>query len=125
MTTAASSQVLLVDDDPLVCDSIRRMLEFDLHTVKVATTAAAALDLCEKEKFDFVILDYLMPVMKGDRLAAAIKQLFPNLPILMVTADAQKVESLEDKPAGVDLLMGKPFQLAELREAVSRISRKE
>jgi CheY-like chemotaxis protein len=122
--TTTVFRVLLVDDDPLVCDSIRRMLEFDQHHVTIATNAADALGLCEKEKFDLVILDYLMPVMKGDKLAIALKERFPNLPILMVTADAEKVESRTNKPAGVDLLMGKPFQLAELREAVGRILRK-
>ncbi|HEX4262761.1 MAG TPA: response regulator [Verrucomicrobiae bacterium] len=124
MTTTASLRVLLVDDDPLVCDSIRRMLEFDQHKVKVTTTAADALNACEIEKFDFVILDYLMPVMKGDKLALALKERFPDLPILMVTADAEKL-SLENKPAGVDLLLGKPFQLAELREAIGAMLRKE
>jgi two-component system response regulator PrrA len=124
VTTTASLRVLLVDDDPLVCDSIRRMLEFDQHKVKVTTTAADALNACEIEKFDFVILDYLMPVMKGDKLALALKERFPDLPILMVTADAEKL-SLENKPAGVDLLLGKPFQLAELREAIGAMLRKE
>jgi CheY-like chemotaxis protein len=124
VTTTAAFRVLLVDDDPLVCDSIRRMLEFDQHKVKVTTTAADALDVCEKETFDLIILDYLMPVMKGDKLAIALKERFPHLPILMITADAEKVESL-NRPPGVDLLMGKPFQLTELREAIGSMLRKE
>jgi len=100
------------------------MLEFDQHKVKVTTTAADALDVCEKETFDLIILDYLMPVMKGDKLAIALKERFPHLPILMITADAEKVESL-NRPPGVDLLMGKPFQLTELREAIGSMLRKE
>jgi CheY-like chemotaxis protein len=125
VTTTASLRVLLVDDDPLVCDSIRRMLEFEQHKVKVATTAADALDVCEKEKFDFVILDYIMPVMKGDKLALALKERFPGMPILMVTADAEKLESPDNKPSAVDLLLAKPFQLTELREAIGAMFRKE
>jgi CheY-like chemotaxis protein len=101
------------------------MLEFDQYKVKTAATAAAALDLCRHEKFDLVIVDYLMPVMKGDKLAVAIKESFPDLPVLMITADAEKLESPAQKPAGVDLLIGKPFQLTELREAVSRMLRKD
>ena len=125
MTTAAALQVLLVDDDPLVCDSIRRMLEFDKHKVKIATTAADALEVCEKETFDLIILDYLMPVMKGDTLAITLKERIPRQPILMITAAAEKVESLEDRPIGVDLIVAKPFQLAELREAIASLLRKE
>lgn len=115
---------MLVDDDPLVCDSIRRMLEFDNCTVKAAINAADALAFCDQEKFDIVILDYLMPGMRGDKLAQAIKSRFPALPILMITAAPERVESLEQKPPGVDLLLGKPFQLLELREAVARMLQK-
>ena len=110
-----------MDDDPLVCDSIRRMLEFDNCRVKSATSAADALTFCDQEKFDLVILDYLMPGTKGDKLALDIKSRFPALPILMITAAPERVESLAEKPPGVDLLLGKPFQLAELREAVARM----
>ena len=114
-------RVLLVDDDPLVCDSIRRLLEFDNHKVTAVANGVEALALAEKETFDLVILDYLMPVMKGDKLAVALKQLFPNLPILMITADAEKVEMSSDKPPCVDLLMAKPFQMEELRLAVNKV----
>lgn len=113
-------RVLLVDDDPLVSDSIRRMLEFDQRNVKAAATGADALELCEKESFDLVILDYLMPTMKGDKLAVALKERHPNMPIIMITADAEKLAVMTEPPPGVDLVMGKPFQLAELREAVTK-----
>ncbi len=114
-------RVLLVDDDPLVCDSVRRMLEFDRRNVQVATSGKEALALCEKETFDLVIVDYLMPGMKGDVLAAAIKERLPHQPIIMITADAEKLSELNEKPAGVDLLVGKPFRLEDLREAVSKV----
>lgn len=120
-TSTSAWRVLLVDDDPLVCDSVRRMLEFDRCKVDVASSAKEALALCEKESFDLIILDYVMPVTKGDKLALALKQRFPKLPILMITADAEKVVSLEERPEGVDLMMGKPFRFEELREAVSKV----
>jgi CheY-like chemotaxis protein len=120
-TAASSRRILLVDDDPLVCDSVRRMLEFDQRKVEVVNSAEAALAVCERETFDLVILDYLMPVTKGDKLAAAIKEKFPALPIIMITADAEKVHSLEDKPPGVDLMVAKPFRLEDLREAVGKV----
>ena|SRR5579871_3270011 len=119
--TISAWRILLVDDDPLVCDSVRRILEFDQRKVDVATNASDALAICERERFDLVILDYLMPVMKGDKLAALLKERFPQLPIIMITADAGRVESPEQKPQGVDLLVGKPFQLDELRDAVSKV----
>ena len=119
--TASAWRILLVDDDPLVCDSVRRMLEFDQCKVEVATSGKDALDICGKETFDLIIVDYVMPVMKGDKLALTLKERFPQMPIIMITADAEKLESLEDRPEGVNLMMGKPFRLDDLREAVSRV----
>jgi two-component system, OmpR family, response regulator ResD len=109
-----------VDDDPLVSDSIRRMLEFDQRHVETVSSGRDALALCENGSFDLVIVDYLMPGMKGDVLAIALKARHPTLPILMITADAEKIDTMTELPAGVDLIMGKPFQLAELRDAVNK-----
>ena len=120
-TITSTCRVLLVDDDPLVCDSIRRMLEFDRHKVHIAPGAAEALAICEKHSFDVIILDYIMPVMKGDQLAVRLKERIPDRPIIMITADAEKVDSPEKKPPGVDLIVCKPFQLEDLREALSNV----
>jgi two-component system response regulator ResD len=97
------------------------MLEFDQCQVRSAASGADALILCEKETFDLVIIDYLMPVMKGDTLAVILKSIYPDRPILMITADAEKQESAAEPPPGVDVLIGKPFQLNELREVVARL----
>lgn len=121
MTTTPTWRVLLVDDDSLVRDSVRRMLEFDQHKVTAVSSAAEALSLCDTEPFDLIVLDYIMPVMKGDQLAEALKGRFPNLPIIMITADAEKLDETADRPAGVDILMAKPFQLSDLRDAVNKL----
>ena len=85
------------------------------------SSAAEALGLCVAEPFDLVVLDYIMPVMKGDQLAAALKGRFPHLPIIMITADAEKMSSAEERPPAVDFLMAKPFQLSDLRDAVNKM----
>ena len=120
-TTLKPWRVLLVDDDPLVSDSIRRMLEFDQRHVKSVASGADALALLEKETFNLIIIDYLMPEMKGDRLAVMLKERYPALPILMITADPEKIDAIAEPPPGVDLLMGKPFQLNELRDTVTKM----
>jgi CheY-like chemotaxis protein len=123
--TTSAWRVLLVDDDPLVRDSIRRILEFDQRKVEVAISAKDALALCEKETFDLIILDYLMPEMKGDQLAVTLKERYPRMPVIMITADVERMQSAQEKPAGVDLVIGKPFQMDEFREAVSKVLFKE
>ena len=114
-------RVLLVDDDPLVSDSIRRMLEFDQRHVHTVGGAAEALAVCEKASFDLVILDHLMPGMKGDALAILLKDRYPRLPIIMITADAEKLDASAPLPQGVDILLGKPFRFDELREAMEKV----
>ena len=121
ITTSAVWRVLLVDDDPLVSDSIRRMLEFDQRQVQSVGSGAEALALSERESFDLVVLDYLMPAMKGDVLARSLKERHPDLPIIMITADAEKMDPSTERPTGVDLVMGKPFRFDALREAVNKV----
>ncbi len=109
-------RLLVVDDEPLVSDCIRLMLSFDGHQVQVANSANAALVLFKQGKFDLVFMDYAMPGTKGDELAAAIKAIEPNQPVIMITGNAPTHESM----AGVDLIISKPVMLEDLREGINR-----
>jgi CheY-like chemotaxis protein len=114
-------QILVVDDEPAVCDPIKMMLKFDGHEVQTADGSKAALSLLEKVKFDLIIMDYSMPGMKGDELAAVIKQRLPHQPIIMITAYAEMLKSSSDPLPGVDFILSKPFSLADLREAIAGV----
>ena len=124
-STGMARRILVVDDETLVCDTIRRVLSFDHHEVKTATGSQDALAAYEPGKFDLVITDYEMPGMKGDKLAAAIKALAPRQPIIMLTAHTESLHQAGDAPSSVDLVMGKPFRLQELRDAVRQFTAKE
>jgi len=113
--------ILVVDDEPAVCDAIKMMLKFDGHEVQTANGGKEALSLLEQGKFDLVTVDYAMTGMKGDELAAAVKQRLPHLPILMITAYAEMLKSSGDPLTGVDFIISKPFLLEDLRGAVARV----
>jgi CheY-like chemotaxis protein len=115
----ATRQILVVDDDPLVADSIRRMLVFQGHQVTTARNAEEALALFPKENFSLTLVDYEMPGMKGDQLAAAIKALAPAHPVVMFTGYAEAV-STGAAAQKVDLVLGKPFDLEQLRRALAQ-----
>jgi two-component system, OmpR family, response regulator MprA len=115
-----SRRILVVDDDPLVADSIRRMLLFDGHEVEVAGSGQEALTLFEERNFELTLLDYEMPIMKGDALAAAIKALVPDHPVVMFTGFAEMVGNTGVPLKGVDFVLGKPFDLEELRRTLVR-----
>ena len=118
-------RILVVDDEPYVCDAVKMMLRFDGHDVETAASAAEALALFEKSKFDLVITDYQMPVMKGDELAVAIKSRVPEQPVVMITAHAEKLQSENHPLTGVDMIISKPFLLENLREAIARTTRRK
>ena len=114
-------RILVVDDEPFVCDAVKMMLAFDGHDVVTANDAKEALEIFDKNKFDLVITDFAMPGMKGDELAAAIKARSPRQPVVMITAYAEMLQSSGKQLPGVDFLVSKPFLLEHLREAISTV----
>ncbi len=111
-------RILVVDDESIVRDSIRKVLQFDGHSVEVATCGEEALALLRNSIFDLVITDYDMPRMKGEQLAAAVKTLQPDLPVLLVTAYGEQLRPSGIPLSAVDGILAKPFQLEELRHAI-------
>ena len=113
-------RILVVDDEPFVCDAVKMMLSFDGHTVETANSGKDALALFDQGKFDLVITDFAMPIMKGDELAAAIKSRSPQQPVVMITAYAEMLQGSDNLLKGVDFIISKPFLLENLREAITK-----
>src|SRR6266702_7221870 len=110
--------ILVVDDDAIVCETVSMVLQIDGHVVDSASSGAQALALFQPGKFDLVITDFFMPAMTGEKLAAAIKTRSPSQPVVMLTAYPEKLS--RENPQTVDLLIGKPFEINALRDAVTR-----
>ena len=85
-----------------------------------ARNGAEALAMYEPNKFDLVFTDYLMPKMKGDKLAEAIKRISPEQPVVMLTAFPEKLQSSDCPLGGVDSFICKPFDLNNLQTAIAR-----
>lgn len=114
-------QILVVDDEPAVCETIKMVLEHDGHKVQMASSGIEALVLLEQGKFDLVTTDFSMSEMKGDILATTIKQRLPNQPVLMISANGAIAKDSGDPLPGVDLVISKPFSLEDLRNAVDYV----
>ncbi len=119
--SAGKKRILVVDDEPFVCDAVKMMLAFDGHDVVTASNGKEALGLFEQGKFDVVITDFAMPGMKGDELAAAVKARSPGQPVVMITAYAEMLHSSGKTLPGVDHVVSKPFLLEDLREALASV----
>jgi CheY-like chemotaxis protein len=116
-----TKRILVVDDEPFVCEAVKMMLAFDGHSVKTTNSAKDALTILDSEKFDLVITDFAMPAMKGDEFAAVVKARFPQQPVIMITAYAEMLQSSGKPLPGVDYLIGKPFLLENLRAAIAKV----
>ena len=118
---ATGYNILVVDDESSVCKAIKMLLEFDGHTVQTAGGGEQALEIFAKNKFDIVITDYSMNGMKGDHMAACIKQTHPQQPIILATAFAESFRSSGKPTVAVDAVINKPFSLTELRDVILQV----
>jgi CheY-like chemotaxis protein len=118
--TQQQKHILVVDDEPLVRQTVQMLLEDDGYVVDEAESGAEALAMFEPGKFDMVFTDYFMPEMKGDQLAAAIKRRSPKQPVVMITAFPEKFQSSACPLGGVDSFICKPFEVEALRTAITR-----
>ena len=111
-------RILLADDQQEVREMTKLMLDMDEHIVTEASNGREALDLFAPGRFDLVITDYYMPLMKGDELARNIKRLAPAEPILMITGSAEEDGGIR---ASVDAFLNKPFGLQDLRQVMAQL----
>jgi CheY-like chemotaxis protein len=114
-----SLRILVVDDEELICISIRMLLKSDGHVVTIARSGEEALRIFKESLFDLVLTDYSMSGMKGTELAAAIKATAPSCPVVMITAYAQMLPAVLPS---VDRIISKPFKREELRQAIDEVS---
>jgi CheY-like chemotaxis protein len=117
-------RILIVDDDPLLLKSLRDTLELDGHVCMTANGGQEGIDLFRKVQagkypFSVVVTDLGMPYVDGRQVAAAVKQLSPSTPVLLLTGWGQRMASEGDIPMYVDRLLSKPPKLSDLRNALA------
>ena len=117
------TKVLVVDDEDFVRDLLKEILECENCEVQVAECGTSALELFHKDQFDCVFTDVGMPGMSGWELAQAIRQHNSTIPIAVVTGWGESVGSTEQKAAGVNWVVPKPFTADRIIELVLEINR--
>ena len=120
--THQQRHILVVDDEPLIRQTVQMLLEDDGYVVDEAESGPQALAMFEPGKFDMIFTDYFMPDMKGDQLAAAIKKRSPKQPVVMITAFPEKLTCSDCPLGGIDSFICKPFEADALRKAITRFA---
>ncbi len=115
-------RILVVEDDDFVRESMVESLEALGHTVAQAPDGEAGLRELKRAAPDLIITDYLMPGITGAELVLRAREELPGVPMIIATgyADMKAIEQV----IGDDMLLRKPFQLAELAATVERALQK-
>ncbi|MBW2465780.1 MAG: response regulator [Deltaproteobacteria bacterium] len=117
--------ILLIDDDPLVRNLLRQVLEQADHTVVEASNGQEGVRCFRENDFDFVITDHGMPLMNGLDVAFRIKKQKPETPVFLITGWQTETDPTFQKPSSIDEFITKPFDLEKLLELIQIHSRKK
>ncbi|WP_267427318.1 response regulator [Methylobacterium sp. GC_Met_2] len=110
------ARVLIVDDDPQVRHVTASFLTGFGHSTTEAGDGDSALQHLQRDRCDIVVADLAMPGMSGVELAAAIRDRYPGLPVLILTGHADAMQIPEDLP-----VLSKPFRSADLAGRVATL----
>jgi signal transduction histidine kinase/ActR/RegA family two-component response regulator len=119
--------LLVIDDDPILLQTLRNILENDGHSVITATGGAEGIEAFRAamqagRSVAAVITDLGMPNVDGRKVAAAIKADSPATPVVMLTGWGQRLIDDDDAPAHVDRVLSKPPKLRDLRQVLVDVS---
>ena len=123
-------QILCIDDEPLLRELVKEILEQDGHQVQVADSGQTGLDAFQLgahrgRPFDVVITDLGMPYLDGREVARRLKAESPSTPVILLTGWGAFMKSDGEVPAHVDGILSKPPRSHELREILARLTKKQ
>jgi CheY-like chemotaxis protein len=114
-----SFTILVIDDDDRVRTLLKDILVYGGHHVIEAADGILGMKCLEEGKFDMVLTDLGMPAMNGWEVAKWVKRKVPRIPVGLITGWETQLDEEKIKESGVDLVIGKPFQVGDILEAVN------
>ncbi|HSI10992.1 MAG TPA: response regulator [Chthoniobacter sp.] len=113
------AKVLVIDDEPAILFTLKRILEHAGFDVCTAQSGAEGLNLFQQRQWDWdvVTLDRSMPGMNGEEVAAEIRRIAPTQPLILITGFTTAVV----RPELFDQILPKPFRAVELLECISQL----
>ncbi|MBM4326756.1 MAG: response regulator [Deltaproteobacteria bacterium] len=112
--TSAKAKILIVDDEPAICDILARWLSADGYACESVHSGEAALDALEQDEVHLIISDILMPGMSGIDLLSIVRSKFPGVAVLMVTAVDDRKTGIRTLELGAYGYVIKPFDRNEI-----------
>lgn len=113
-------KILVVDDEELIRSVIREYAELDGYTVDEAANGQEAIEKCETNNYDLIVMDIMMPKVDGYQSIKKIKET-KNIPVLMLSARGEEYDKLLGFDLGIDDYVQKPFSTRELMARIKAI----
>ncbi|MFW5489319.1 MAG: response regulator transcription factor [Desulfovibrio sp.] len=123
------SKILVIDDDPSICELVRHYLEKVGHDVTIAHDGREGIDVFSMEHFDLVIVDIFMPRKDGIETILELREQNKNACIMAISGGGKMAAGKEylsyAKALGADCILSKPFAKSQLLQAVSELTAPE
>lgn len=105
------ARILIVDDEPVICWTLREALREEGHDCVTASSAEEALEFPRKQSFDLILMDVRLPGLDGISAIAEFKSLMGDIPILIMTAFGDLETAVRAVDQGAFAYLIKPFDL--------------
>lgn len=119
----ARQRILVVDDEPQICDVVELYLRREGFEVETAHDGESALTAVEHHPPDLVVLDVMMPKVNGLEVTRLVHERF-NIPIIMLTSRGEEADKIVGLESGADDYVVKPFSPKELAMRVKAVLRR-
>ena len=117
---SSAGKILLIEDDPGIAMTLRRLLTEEGHRVEVETRGDTGLARAQGDEVDVVLTDMKLPGLNGLELVGELHAVKPRLPIILMTAHGTTETAIEATKSGAYDYLLKPFEMPELLELVER-----
>jgi DNA-binding response OmpR family regulator len=114
------TRLLIVDDDPDICQILRDRLESRGYVIDVAGNALEAILMIDKSLPTGILLDFMLPAIDGLQLLREVRRAYPLLPVVVITANKEEHFAARAIAAGADDVLFKPLSGEELMQVVHR-----
>ena len=115
------TKILIVDDEEKIRNMIVKYAVHEGFQTEEACNGQIAVDLCEKNDYDLVVMDIMMPELDGFSAVKEIKEFKPDLPFIMLSALGEEFDRIHGFDVGVDDYVIKPFSCKELMMRIHAI----
>jgi len=122
-SSASLAKILIIDDEEHLRNLLADLLASDGYEVKTAADGREGLASFQEGTYDVVITDLGLPEMSGLEVAEEIKKIAPVTPVILLTGFSLQPGDGQMKDAKVDLIITKPFQLAQVLDVVHKALR--